>query len=147
MRNLNQLLDKIISVRSIQNIKILDRELFINCKSIKRYIKKHNVSSNVAAKLPAVIIGALVNKKYKIDISKHVQKPIAKNLEIKLNNIGIIGKHNGINVVGKCAEVNSANFLLLTRQVPLNQIKFTRAYRPRTSQEIETCQNCLTVFK
>lgn len=146
MNELNKILKKAITIKHFHNIHALDRELFKKCKPIKRYIKKNRVPDKIAMKLPAVVIGAMIDKKFKIDVTRPIERPIAKNLEIKLNTIGTIGRHNNINVVGKCAEVNSANSLLLKKSVALNKIKFTRAYRPRTSQEIATCQNCITVF-
>ncbi|MBZ4034495.1 hypothetical protein K6T82_06940 [Flavobacterium sp. 17A] len=146
MKNLNKLLRRAILIKKFRNIKTLDRELFLRCKPIKSFIKKNNISDKEAMLLPPVIIGAVLGNKFKIDVTRYLEDPIAKKLEAKLNTIGKIGKHNGINVVGKCAEVNSSNYLLLRKKANLSEINFTNPYRPRTSEIIETCLNCQNVF-
>jgi len=147
MRNLQKLLRRAVLIKNFRNIKNLDRELFLRCKPIKSFIRKNNISDKEAMLLPPVIIGAVLGNKFKVDFTRYLKYPIAKKLEAKLNTIGKIGINNGINVVGKCAEVNSSNYLLLLKKkAEPSEIKFTRPYRPRTSEIIETCQNCQKIF-
>jgi len=97
---------------------------------------------------PAAIIAAGKSKYIKTDrsgpISLHY---ISNKLKIKLATIGVLyTKLNG-NYIGCCAEVNAANQILL--RFPFldpNQVKFSKAIRPRTMQKIPTCRNCINTF-
>ena len=127
--------------KTSQNImasKILERKtnaLALNYKKDKMY--------------PSVVVGA------EFSYFKRVEKsgPINPNiLVITLrNNLVKIGdlytKVNG-NTIGCCAEVNSANQILIKRPfLKLDQIEFSKALRPRTMQEIPKCNNCKLTFQ
>ncbi|MFC0780867.1 hypothetical protein [Flavobacterium sp. HJSW_4] len=71
-----------------------------------------------------------------------------------LLKLGEIGKKSSLkekngrrNTVGRCAEVK-ASYSLFNKDKSTNfsQIEFTNAYRPRTLQIIERCNNCKSVF-
>lgn len=75
-------------------------------------------------------------------------------LQHKLRSIGRIGTRgipnpiNGhANFIGKCAEVKASyNLNSKTKITNLSSIEFTNAYRPRTKQIIEKCENCKYTF-
>jgi hypothetical protein len=66
----------------------------------------------------------------------------------KLGAIGGMAPTNGTrNIIGKCAEVKSANQIMNSNDCDdLKKIQFTQAIRPRTMQKIPRCPNCVTVF-
>lgn len=85
--------------------------------------------------MPATIIAATYNKSYKIDESRTLVNPIALPLKLRLLNLGSIGSNNGINIIGTCAENLAANYLLLFKKAKsIENIHFTKAYRPRTAR-------------
>ncbi|WP_286920399.1 hypothetical protein [Flavobacterium sp. UBA4197] len=146
-KDLRKLVRKAIRVNS-RDIENLDKEVFLKCKTIAKHIKRNKISLEEAIKLPAVIIGGLLWNKRKIGITRFLKPPIAPKLEKALNKVGVIGKKVGENTVGKCAEVDCANYLLLNcrSNYEVSDIKFSTPYRPRTSEIIETCENCKKTF-
>ncbi|WP_379968569.1 hypothetical protein [Epilithonimonas sp. UC225_85] len=98
---------------------------------------------------PAVVVGAEFSYFKKTDKSKQIDSQIlVRKLRDKLLTIGeLYSKQNG-NSVGCCAEVNCANQILIKRPFAnLNNIKFSKAYRPRTMQVIPKCKNCKITFE
>lgn len=70
---------------------------------------------------------------------------------IKLGQIGTKSKKrnkNGRkNTIGKCAEIKAAyNINSKVRILNLKDIEFTKAYKPRTQQIIDRCENCKFTF-
>ena len=72
----------------------------------------------------------------------------------KLTRIGRIGTKSILknsfgksNRVGKCAEVKASYAIHNKRKIKkLGDIEFTNAYRPRTCQIVDMCDNCLFIF-
>ena len=73
----------------------------------------------------------------------------------KLNSINPprkIGDQNGTTIIGHCAEPHAANQTMNAyskakhRDLPLEDVFFSLARRPRTMEIIETCQNCIDTF-
>lgn len=106
----------------------------LTCKKLKKY--------------PSVVVGAEFSHFKRVDKSGPVSPScLVKTLRNKLSNIGtLFTKVNG-NIIGCCAEVNSANQILIQRPyLKLTQIGFSKALRPRTMQEIPKCKNCKLTF-
>lgn len=98
-------------------------------------------------KLPATIIGAEHNEIKKVDHSGKPPNPLCVKLERELIKIAPIGTKGIDNYVGCCCEVRASNQIIELRlSVPIEDIIFTRAIRPRTGQTIRRCQNCRQVF-
>ncbi|KIQ22943.1 hypothetical protein RT99_05390 [Flavobacterium sp. MEB061] len=140
-----RLYKQILRIKCKPNIETLDKEIINRCKSIRNIGKKIKIPER---DLPATIIGAIYNRHYKIDESRTLNEPIDPSLKSKLTNkLGKIGTDNGINVIGRCAENQTANYLLLFKKAKkIENIKFTKAYRPRTARVIKRCNNCLNIF-
>lgn len=145
MKNHIRLYKQILRIKCKPSIETLDKEIITICKSIRNIGKKIKIPER---DLPATIIGALYNKHYKIDESRTLNEPIDPSLRSKLINVlGNIGTNNGINIIGRCAENQTANHLLLYKKAKnIKNIKFTKAYRPRTARVIKRCNNCLNIF-
>jgi hypothetical protein len=98
---------------------------------------------------PSAIVGAEFSYFKRVDQSGAINPNVlVKTLRNSLVTIGnLFTKANG-NTIGCCAEVNSANQILLKRPfLKLNQINFSKALRPRTMQEIPKCKNCKLTFQ
>lgn len=120
---------------------ILNRKLI---KFSEKLFTKHKRSNN----LPATIIGAEHREIKKVDHSGKVPDPICNKLRSELIKIAPLGTKGIDNYVGCCCEVRASNQIILLRNsVPINDIEFTRALRPRTGQTIRRCQNCRQVFR
>jgi hypothetical protein len=68
-----------------------------------------------------------------------------------LKRLGEVGSRSSIsgckNIIGKCAEIKSANGLLsVNHRTNEKEIEFTSAIRPRTLERIPRCANCVHVF-
>jgi len=77
--------------------------------------------------------------------------PLLQHKLRRIGRIGARGKPNPINghknYIGKCAEVKAAyNLKSKTKITNLSSIEFTNAYRPRTKQIIDKCENCKYTF-
>ena len=97
---------------------------------------------------PSVVVGAEFSYFKRVDKSGPINPNVlVKSLRNSLSTIGnLFTKANG-NTIGCCAEVNSANQVLIRRPyLRLNQIQFSKAIRPRTMQEIPKCTNCKLTF-
>lgn len=98
-------------------------------------------------KLPATIIGVEHYEIQAVDHSGKHPNPICIKLERELIKIAPLGEKGIDNYVGCCCEVRAANQIILARlSVPISDLEFTRAIRPRTGQTIRRCQNCRQVF-
>ncbi|WP_375560529.1 hypothetical protein ACE193_23005 [Bernardetia sp. OM2101] len=98
-------------------------------------------------KLPATIIGVEYRKTQVVDHSGTYPQPICSKLEKELIKIAPLGAKGIDNYVGCCCEVRASNQIILSHPiVPIKDLKFTRAIRPRTGQKIRRCQNCRQVF-
>ncbi|MFR1249281.1 MAG: hypothetical protein ACLSFE_09900 [Christensenellales bacterium] len=79
---------------------------------------------------------------------KELEKMLECRLKDKLKTLGVLGQKRGKNYLGNCAEVHAANKVLLQNDiVAIKQLTFSNAYRPRTLQRIDYCQNCLDTFQ
>ena len=98
-------------------------------------------------RIPATIIGAEHREIMETDHSGKVPNPLANKLEKELLKIGPLSSKGIDNYIGCCCEVRAANKIILKRNsVPILDINFTKAIRPRTGQIIRRCQNCRQVF-
>jgi hypothetical protein len=98
-------------------------------------------------KLPATIIGVEHREIQAVDHSGKHPNPICAKLERELIKIAPLGEKGIDNYVGCCCEVRASNQIILARlSVPISDLEFTRAIRPRTGQTIRRCQNCRQIF-
>lgn len=102
--------------------------------------------------LPATVIGAEHGFLKMVDKSGSVPNPLNSNLKRNLETIGLLGSSVNGNHLGCCCEVRASNRILRLYdrkcvEIPLSDIVFTSAIRPRTKQIIPMCVNCQTVFK
>lgn len=99
-------------------------------------------------RFPSAVSGAEFRRFKNVDHSKPVDPTFLVNkLRNKLLQIGELYTRVNGNILGCCAEVNSANSLLLKRSfINLNDIQFSRTIRPRTLQVIKECRNCKQTF-
>jgi len=101
------------------------------------------------AKKKAVAIGAYDLKTGNVvaDFAGAIPEDINTQLINKANQIGGVGSKgvNGKNVVGACAEFRSSN-QLLNLGSDLNNIRFTKAIRPRNGKFVPRCTNCQSMF-
>lgn len=71
-------------------------------------------------------------------------------LENKMKSLGKIGSVRQAcnNPIGACAEPHAAHRVLshFGTQMSLNQVVFSTAYRPRTMEVVDYCQNCKDTF-
>lgn len=134
-----------------RDIKLLQDSLYIQARYQRR--KKYKINHY---SLVACVIGA----KYKNwasfgSTNSYIQ--IYSNFFliyhklIKLGRIGkksdLINKNGRRNTIGRCAEVKAAyNINSKIRISNLKEIEFTSAYRPRTEQIIDRCENCKFTF-
>lgn len=96
---------------------------------------------------PAVSITAVLDGNYYSDHSRPCDPCIPQKLRKKLKELGNLYSDNGINIIGKCAEINVAHKVLeVDDSISLNGICFSDPIRPRTKQKINTCGNCLKTF-
>lgn len=104
--------------------------------------------------LVSMAVGCLGNKvssfgtSYRNVHEKHWHPTLKKVLE-KLGEIGTVvtGNHRTSNVIGKCAEVKAANYVLSGEKgLDIKDLKFTPARRPRTLQKHRACSNCKFTF-
>lgn len=114
------------------------------CKAVKR--NKRNASKY---DYPAVVVGCYKSEILYITTTR--DRPSYKDvpaLEQALLRIGKIGtKRSGCkNTIGACAEPKAAFITMKKQKCTLKQLKFTIAFRPRTSQKIDYCTNCKNVF-
>lgn len=136
--------NQILRIKCKPNIETLENEMIKRCKSIRKLVKKIKIPQK---DLPATIIAATCNRNYKIDESRNLIEPIAPALKSRLLNLGTIGSNNGVNIIGRCAENLTANYLMLFKKAKnIKDIKFTKAYRPRTARVIKRCDNCINIF-
>ena len=84
-----------------------------------------------------------------------LQTSYNKALTDKLNSINppkVVGDHNGDTILGHCAEPHAANQTMNAyskakhKDLPLEDIFFSLAKRPRTMEIVPTCQNCKDTF-
>jgi hypothetical protein len=89
--------------------------------------------------------GIAVNRPYITD--KQLIAELDYRLLTKLKILGTLAWKRNKNYLGNCAEVHASNKVLKQNNiVQLDQIVFSLAYRPRTLQVIDYCQNCLDTF-
>jgi hypothetical protein len=116
-------------------------------RKLQQLLKDLFVLHKGSNKLPATIIGAEHREIKKVDHSGKAPNPLCSKLERELVKIAPIGTKGIDNYVGCCCEVRVANQIISIRHsVPIEDIVFTQARRPRTGQKIRRCQNCRQVF-
>lgn len=105
---------------------------------------------------PAMMVSCCVspsNSSLKI-YTKHSCKPLKKfykntSLITEMELLGKIGKGSKIcaNPVGQCAEQHAAEMLLRDNPTyPIKKILFSTAFRPRTNEAFDYCDNCIKIF-
>jgi hypothetical protein len=101
----------------------------------------------------AVIVGCQFNQYKGIAVNhpymtyKQLIVELDYRLLRKLKILGPLARKRNNNYLGNCAEVHASNKVLKqTPIIELDQIVFSLAYRPRTLQVIDYCQNCLDTF-
>lgn len=108
------------------------------------------ISSTPGARKKSMVIGA-----YDISSGKTIAAfagKIPNDIHPKLielaNQIGGIGSYGLTerNTVGVCAEFQVVNRLLLSGS-QFEDIRLTKAIRPRTGEVIPYCENCVAMFK
>lgn len=121
-----------MSIRKLENRVIIQAK---NYKTQKLY--------------PATIIGAQFSYFKKIEKSGPIDcLKIVKKLRKKLLTIGELYSRQNGNTIGCCSEINASNQILTKRpNTELTKIKFTKAIRPRTMQEVPRCKNCKLTFE
>lgn len=67
-------------------------------------------------------------------------------LKRKLRKLGPIGTKADSNVIGGCAEVHAANYVMNHHKKGLNTLAFTVALSPRTGRKKLYCKNCQFTF-
>lgn len=116
-------------------------------RKLQRFSQELFAQYKRSNKLPATIIGAEHNEIRKVDHSGKPPEPLTSKLERELIKIAPIGEKGIDNYVGCCCEVRASNQIIEIRHsVPIEDIIFTRAIRPRTGQTIRRCQNCRQIF-
>lgn len=78
--------------------------------------------------------------------SGEIEKCFDERLKNQLKKIGELGKRpSGRNqYLGNCAEQNACNEILKRNpKIKLKQVKYSLAYRPRTSEVKKYCLNCI----
>ncbi|WGY71919.1 hypothetical protein KEC55_19070 [Burkholderia cepacia] len=101
--------------------------------------------------LVACTIAGRSSKSYCFGTSHKVLHNPVREVASLLSQLGKIGKTSNLtgskNIIGKCAEVKSANGLFsANRNLTVNEIEFTPAIRPRTLENIPRCPNCTKIF-
>ena len=116
-------------------------------RKLKKFSEKLFTKYKRSNKLPSTVIGAEHKEIKKVDHSGKVPKTICSKLTKELIKIAPLGKKGIDNYVGCCCEIRASNqIILLKHSVPINDIEFTKAHRPRTGQTIRRCQNCRQIF-
>ncbi len=101
---------------------------------------------------PAVIVACCYVKGRKIFWGQS-ESPLYHNYSLKikkrLERLGEIGtKRDGCNnVIGACAEPHAADKVI--NKYPgcgMDELQFSRAYRPRTGKKVKYCINCKDTF-
>lgn len=116
-------------------------------KKLKQFSQDLFAKHKRSNKLPATIIGAEHREIRVVDHSGKHPNPICSKLERELIKIAPLGTKGIDNYVGCCCEVRTSNQIITLRHsVPIIDIRFTKAIRPRTGQTIKRCQNCKKIF-
>ena len=138
----------------IQDIEQLQKELF-NYKNTKRAKFIDLSTKEYHRSFIACAIGAKYNDLGTFGTSDGYINNFSSYVSLykKLNKMGQIGKKSSLkdkngrsNRVGNCAEVKASYSLHQKNITDFPNIEFTNAYRPRTLQIIERCNNCKYVF-
>lgn len=134
----------------------LDRKVKQTCKKIQQDVKKERLKSpsksHAIYDFPATAVACGVQKHNIItsDTSHYPsqKEKFAKSLDIKLTELGRIGSTRNGNVIGACAEQHSANSIMIKHPYEkIEDIQFSKAYRPRTISPVKFCDNCKYLFK
>lgn len=128
------------------------------CKNIRNEVertrKKTGVNNGIRD-YPAVAVVAAdrgltfsgKGRSCKVQYREYDDTPKLKN---KLQSLGVIGKKRREceNIIGACAEPHAAHRVLrhFGQSMNLSQLVFSVAYRPRTMEKIEYCDNCKLTF-
>ena len=116
-------------------------------RKLRKFSEELFATHRRSNKLPATIIGAEHREIKEVDHSGKVPAPLCVKLTNELIKIGPLGAKGIDNYIGCCCEVRASNKIIQKRlSIPIKDIIFTRALRPRTGQIIRRCQNCRQVF-
>lgn len=132
-------------------------------KSVKReinYIKKRVKESRLAnpnkkhtpQDYPAVIVACKCLWKSDIYFGES-RSPVNYKYEERIKNrLELLGnicskRKECPNIIGSCAEPHAADKVVKVLNCDLDKLKFSNAYRPRTTKVIRYCLNCKQTFK
>lgn len=107
---------------------------------------------------PAVVVACSDQNRMICDFTRGVRaKHVVDPLYSKLMSLGGVDvpreyvvdgrRHFSKNMLGRCAEQHAANEIYKKgSHCQLNQLQFSKAFRPRTGEEIAYCDNCQLIF-
>ena len=126
-----------------EQIRQLQKDFYI-LENRKLNIKKNElVACSIAAKSKKV---GVFGTSFKVLKKSDYHDSILNALK-PLGSLGGLSNIHKKNAIGKCAEVKAANNILkLDKKAKISEIEFTTAIRPRTSEKINRCTNCIKTF-
>lgn len=119
------------------------------CQQISQKVKRSKQNKTIHD-YPAVVVGCCAKYRQIIYIDSTSSRKVyskVPTLYNALNTIGGIGTLRNGNIIGACAEPKAAFDVVLDVHCALQNLRFSKAFRPRTLQVIPYCQNCKDVFK
>lgn len=143
-----------------RSLKSLLKSLYHKSEEYRKQIKAAQITLSSEARrwikirdreYVATVVAGKGRKICSFGTSYEVPKEFSHQILQKLSALGEPGSASGLtntkNTIGKCAEVKSANHILLANNAEnLAAIEFTISIRPRTSERIPRCQNCTNIF-
>lgn len=116
--------------------------------TLERNAYKYALNLQIRKLYPAAVIAAGKSYYKKTGRSLPPSPPINSIiLRQKLSSLGILYERVNGNLLGCCAEVNAADYVMSKlRYLKPNQIVFSNARRPRTMQIVPPCKNCKSIF-
>lgn len=136
----------------------LSKTVNIYCKDIRNEVERTRKKTGVTNGIhdyPAVAVVAAdrglafsgKGRSCKVQYREYDDTP---KLKKKLQSFGVIGKERRgcKNIIGACAEPHAAHRVLrhFGQSMNLSQLIFSVAYRPRTMEKIDYCDNCKRTF-
>lgn len=130
------------SIKYKEAIEAAQKELTLSTGIRQKYSRYDLVACSIAGKSEKI---------FAFGTSLKMLSSYNKKLQEKLIGLGKIGTPSSHpesqNIVGKCAEAKTANYILnANEKIKITDITFTAAIRPRTLEKISRCPNCIYVF-
>ena len=139
--------------------RLINDKVLITRKDFNRTSKnKTSFRNNVIWDYPATAItsydsnGNYVKSNYSRNVFQTSYNSILTKRLNSINPPRTIGDSNGGTIIGHCAEPHAANQVMNAyskakhKDLPLEDVFFSLARRPRTMEIIPTCQNCKDTF-